>query len=163
MRRLFAQVVLEEMKEHTKFMLVTADMGYGLWDTVRDRFPQRFFNVGSAEQLMIGTAAGMAMEGKVPICYSITPFLLYRPFEFIRNFANHEKLPIKLAGGGRNRDYGYLGFTHWAEEDEEIMKVLKNIKFYKPLGTESDLDDFLKKTFREALHSPDPCYINLKK
>jgi transketolase len=52
------------------------------------------------------------------VVYSITPFVLYRPFEWIRNYLDHEKIPVKLVGGGRDKDYGYLGFSHWAEEDD---------------------------------------------
>ena len=82
----------------------------------------------SSEQLMIGLAVGMSMEKLLPVCYSITPFLLYRPFELIRNYINHENFNVKLVGGGRDQDYGYLGFSHWAEDDESIMSNFKNIK-----------------------------------
>ena len=161
MRRLFAQSVLEEMEKNEAIVLITADMGYGLWDKVRDTYPDRFFNVGSAEQLMIGAAAGMAMEGKTPVCYSITPFAIYRPFEFIRNFMHFEELPIKVAGGGRDKDYGYLGYTHWAEEDYGVLMPLSNIKFYKPGDqfTENDLQYL----FRQILNSKTPTYLNLSK
>jgi len=158
MRKIFANRVLKEMHTNRNIVLITADMGYGLWDDVRKEFPDRFYNVGSAEQLMIGMAAGMAMEGKRPVCYSITPFLLYRPFEFIRNFMNHEKLPIILAGGGRGKDYGHLGFTHWAEDDVTIMDRFEHIDIYKP-ETEESLHDAITLLF--FLNRP--CYINLVK
>ena len=79
------------MAKNESPFLLTGDLGYGLWDNVRRDHPKQFCNVGSSEQLMMGMAAGLAMEGKVPVVYSITPFLLYRPFEFIRNYLNHEK------------------------------------------------------------------------
>ena len=91
MRKDFAKWLRKEMQKNDKIVLLTADMGYGLWDQVREDFTDRFVNVGSSEQLMIGMAAGMAMEEKIPVCYSITPFLIYRPFEFIRNYMNIEK------------------------------------------------------------------------
>lgn len=161
MRQPFAKLLREAMQSSPagdSIVLLTADMGYGLWDTIRAEFPDRAFNVGSAEQLMIGMAAGMSLEGKIPVCYSITPFLLYRPFEFIRNYMNFDKLPIKLVGGGRDRDYGYLGNTHWAEDDLDIMRQLKNIRTLKP-ATEADLNGM----FNEFLFSPYPYYLNLKK
>jgi transketolase C-terminal domain/subunit len=55
-----------------------------------------------------------------------------RPFEWIRNYLNHEQVPVKLVGGGRDKDYGYLGFSHWAEEDIDIMSNFKNIELFKP-------------------------------
>ena len=161
MRKLFAKTVLEEMSTNSNIVLITADMGYGLWDGVRDTYPDRFFNVGSAEQLMIGCAGGFALEGKTPICYSITPFAIYRPFEFVRNLMNIEKLPIKIAGGGRDKDYGYLGFTHWAEEDISILSILSNIKSFKP--SKETLEDDLCALFKTIINSPDPSYINLSK
>jgi len=158
MRKRFSQTLHDEMAVNENICLITADLGYGLWDRIRIDYPNRFFNVGSSEQLMIGMATGMAMEGKIPVVYSITSFLLYRPFEMIRNYLHHDKLPVKLIGGGRNKDYGYLGFTHWAEEDKKIMTVLDNIKIYHP-EKESDL----LASFPEIINNNSPCYLNLKR
>lgn len=158
MRRAFADALLTKMGENENIVLISADMGYGLWDKVRDTYPTRFFNVGSAEQLMVGCAAGMAMEGKIPVCYSITPFAIYRPFEFIRNFMQYENLPIKIAGGGRNRDYGYLGFTHWAEEDIAVLSNLPNVVLFKP-DTEVDMVNLV----HHYLFNGRPSYMNLVK
>ena len=119
-------------------------------------YPDRFINFLSSEQLMLGAACGMALEGKIPIVYSITPFLLYRPFEWIRNYLNHEQIPVKLVGGGRDRDYGYLGFSHWGEEDIDILSNFKNIQLIKPL----ELDWQILKTF---LYNDKPTYLNLKR
>jgi len=98
----------------------------------------------------------MALEGKIPIVYSITPFVLYRPFEWIRNYLDHERIPVKLVGGGRDKDYGYLGFSHWGEEDIDILSVFKNIQLMKP--EELDLH-----TFKTFIHSTKATYINLKR
>jgi transketolase len=103
---------------------------------------------------MIGMAVGLAQSGYVPVCYSITPFLLYRPFEQIRNYMNHDKIPVKLVGSGRDRDYGHCGFTHWSEDDVQIMKCFDNIKTYKPSEITEDL-------VTEFLTSDKPAYLNL--
>lgn len=159
MRKEFAKLLLEEMRKEPRIVLLTADMGYGLWDNIRIEFKnQRFFNFGASEQLMVGAAVGMALEGKIPVCYSITPFVLYRPFEFIRNYMNYEKIPVKLVGGGRDKDYGYLGYTHWAEDDIEILNALENISLFKPKTEEA-----LNMEFYEFLYAKYPCYMNLKK
>jgi len=156
MRKEFAKYVLNKMNEDKNIVLITADLGYGLWESVQEKFPDRYYNVGSAEQLMIGMAAGFAMEKKLPICYSITPFLLYRPFEFIRNFMQFDQLPIILAGSGRDKDYGNLGFTHHAEEDLDVLRPLFNIRTYKPqLGPE------FKHDMKRIFELREPCYINL--
>ena len=98
------------------------------------------------------------MEGKIPVVYSITPFLLYRPFEFIRNYVDHEKIAIKLVGGGRNKDYGYLGFSHWAEEDKQVMKIFKNITVKHPDSIEE-----MEECFKLINDKKTPLYLNLKR
>ena len=81
MRRLFADTLYEQMKTNDRIWLLTADLGYKLWDQIRDDFPDRYLNVGAAEQAMLDIACGLALEGKIPFCYSITTFLIYRPFD----------------------------------------------------------------------------------
>jgi len=152
MRKQFAELLHTIMTENEKVILLTADLGYGLFDKIRKDFPSRFYNVGASEQLMIGVAVGLTYMGKVPVCYSITPFLLYRPFEMIRNYVNHEKAPVKLIGGGRNKDYAHDGFTHHAEDDTAIMANFKNITFVKQ-------DDFTG--VKDHILSDEPVYINL--
>lgn len=156
MRKEFASYLHKQMNKDSRIRLITADLGYGLWDRIKIDYPDRFYNVMSSEQLMIGLAVGMSMEKLLPVCYSITPFLLYRPFELIRNYINHENFNVKLVGGGRDQDYGYLGFSHWAEDDESIMSNFKNIKIHKPENiTEEIMHDFL--------FDHNPSYLNLKK
>ena len=156
MRKEFAKFLHNEMAINENIHLLTGDLGYGLWDKIKLDYPDRFHNVMSSEQLMIGAATGMSMEGKIPVVYSITPFLLYRPFEFLRNYLHHENIPVKLVGGGRDKDYGYLGFSHWAEEDLDIMNNLDNIQLYK-------LNKLSKTLMEEFIYNNKPSYINLKR
>jgi transketolase len=107
---------------------------------------------------MMGMAIGLAMDNKIPFVYSITPFAIYRPFEMIRNYLDHENIPVKILGGGRDKDYGYLGFSHWAEEDIETLNVFKNLTKFKP-NTQEELKD----AFTFAINENKPTYINLKK
>ena len=156
MRKEFASFLHGEMSYNEKIVLLTGDLGYGLWDKIKIDYPDRFYNVLSSEQLMIGAAIGFAMEGYIPLVYSITPFVIYRPFELLRNYLDHENIPVKLIGGGRDKDYGYLGFSHWAEEDIDILSNLKNIKLYKPKKSSRLL-------YKEILYNNSPSYLNLKR
>ena len=156
MRKQFAEFLHDEMSLNEDIHVLTGDLGYGLWDKIKLDYPDRFVNFLSSEQLMLGAACGIALEGKVPVVYSITPFLLYRPFEWIRNYLNNEKIPVKLVGGGRDKDYGYLGFSHWAEEDVKILSEFDNIKLYKPSTPEI-------KIFKRMLYNNKPSYLNLKR
>ena len=156
MRKQFAEFLHKEMSHNPDIILLTGDLGYGLWDRIKIDYPDRFYNVMSSEQLMIGAAVGLAMEGFIPLVYSITPFVIYRPFELLRNYLDHEKIPVKLVGGGRDKDYGYLGFSHWAEEDIDVLSTLKNIQLYKPKTPTEEI-------YREILYNEQPSYLNLKR
>ena len=156
MRRTFKDLLHTEMSENADIIVLVGDVGYGMFDKLREDYPDRVINVGASEQLMIGMAVGMSMEGKIPVCYSITPFLLYRPFEFIRNYLSHERIPVKLVGGGRNTDYGPCGFTHYACEDVEVLSAIGNIEMYHP-HTKDDID------IKKFLYSIKPSYINLRR
>ena len=158
MRKHFSKLLHDKMAENEDIVLITGDLGYGLWDRIKIDYGDRFYNVGSSEQLMTGMAVGMAFEGKIPVVYSKTPFLLYRPFELVRNYINHEKVPVKLVGGGRDKDYGYLGFSHWAEDDKKIMSCFENIETSHP-ENETDLTIL----FHDFIESKTPHYLNLKR
>jgi transketolase len=158
MRKIFAQFLLNKMQDNKNILLLTGDLGYGLFDEIRASFPDQFYNFGSSELTMVTAACGMAKENKIPYVYSITPFILFRPFEAIRNYIDHERTPVKLIGGGRNKEYGYLGFSHWGEDDMKFMNNFENILSYKPN------DDYeLKKTLEYSLNINLGVYINLKK
>jgi transketolase len=158
MRKIFAQLLYTEMASNPDVFLITGDLGYGLWDKIRDDYPDRFYNVGSSEMVMMGAAIGLAMEGKIPYVYSITPFAIYRPFEMIRNYLDHEKIPVNIVGGGRDKEYGYLGFSHWSHDDKKIMNVFHNI-----ISTWPENDDELLDNFQFSLKKQSPTYINLKR
>lgn len=146
------------MEINKDIYLITGDLGYGLWDKIKEDFPDRFYNVGSSEMVMMGIGIGLAIEGKIPFVYSITPFAIYRPFEMIRNYLNHENIPVNIIGGGRDKEYGYLGFSHWAEDDKKIMNTFDNLRILHPNNEEELFNDF-----NLLIKNPKPSYLNLKK
>jgi len=156
LRPAFAQQIHQQMKANPDIVVVSGDLGYKLWDQVRADFPDRFINVGAAEQLMIGLAVGLAISKKIPLVYSISPFLLYRPFETIRNYLHHEKIPVKLIGSGRDKNYEVEGFSHWIDEDRQILSALPNIKTAWP-NTNEELQGIIAEMLTDQL----PWYINL--
>jgi transketolase len=156
-RKTFVKLLHEEMKKNDKVVLLLGDLGYGHFDKIREEFPDRVFNPGAAEQLLLGMACGMSMEGKIPVCYSMTPFLLYRPFEVIRTFIDYEKIPVILAAAGRDKDYAAAGWSHWATDDKEHLSGFKNmIKFWPD-------ETMLEKEFKNIINTKLPYYVNLKR
>jgi transketolase len=158
MRGWFAYELYRQMAINENIWLIVGDLGYKAFDYIRRDFPERSINCGASEQAMMGIATGIALNGKIPFVYSITTFLLYRPFETIRNYINHEKIPVKLIGGGRDRDYVHDGFSHWAEEDKEILKIFSNIKAQWP-ETKEEIPQIVDKMLKDN----SPCYLNLKR
>lgn len=154
MRKEFAKKLHNAMKKDDRIFLITADLGYGVLNDIRNDFPKRAINIGSSEMLMVGIAVGLAQSGYIPVCYSITPFLLYRPFEMIRNYLNYEQINVKLVGSGRNDDYSHDGISHWSGDDIDIMSSLKNIQLYKP-------DNMTDEVFELFMYNDKPSYINL--
>ena len=148
---LFRSKLYELMQKDENVFFVTGDLGYGIFDKICQDFPERFINTGAAEQAMMGVAIGLTLKGKKVFVYSITPFLLYRAFEAIRTYINHEKIPVILVGSGRGNDYEHDGFSHYAGDDELFLQHFENIKRFT---TFADL---------ETLITEAPCYLNLKR
>ena len=158
MRKTFSKLIQNFIEKEPRAYFLTADLGFRFFDEILQKFPDRCVNVGAAEQLLVGAGIGLALDGKIPICYSITPFLLYRPFELIRNYLDYEKIPVKLIGSGRDKDYIHDGFSHWAEDDKDVMKLFKNIKTFHP-DNPSELQDI----FEDCMYDKSSCYLNLKR
>lgn len=158
MRKRFGELIARAMREDERIWLLSGDLGFGVLDQARTEFPQRFCNVGAAEQLMLGAAVGLAHSGKIPVCYSITPFVIFRPYEYLRNYLDHELCAVKLVGAGRGQDYGHLGFSHWADDANRALDVFGNIDQFMP-ETENDLDQ----VWANWLYSDLPAYLNLRR
>src|SRR5947208_6407398 len=123
MRAAFAQTVCSLAANDPRVLLLTGDLGYMALEPFAQRFPDRFFNVGVAEQNMVGLATGLAEAGMVPFCYSIVTFASLRPYEFIRNGPVLHQLPVRIVGVGGGFEYGTAGPTHHGLEDIGVMRL----------------------------------------
>lgn len=159
MRHQFHPLLLAEMRKDPRIYLLTADLGFGMWDAIFREFPDRAYNMGAAEQLMIGAAVGLAAEGKIPVCYTITPFY-WRAAEWIRNYLDHEGAQVRLVGSGRGADYSATsGFTHDADDDVALFRSFRNVQCYWPKDA-AELDT----VFPQWLYShTQPTYLNIKR
>ncbi len=132
MRAAFAQALTELAERDERVLLLTADLGYMVLEPFAEKFPRRFFNVGVAEQNMLGLATGLAEAGYVPFAYSIATFASMRPYEFLRNGAVLHRLPVRLVGVGAGFDYGPNGVTHYALEDVGLMRLQPDLTILTP-------------------------------
>lgn len=119
-------------------------------------FPERFFNVGIAEQNLIGTAAGLATTGKIPFASSFAMFATGRAFEIIRNSVCYPQLNVKIAATHSGLMVGEDGATHQALEDLSIMRTLPNMVVLSP----ADAVETKQCIFKAAEHNG-PVYIRL--
>ncbi len=158
MRKAFFDNLHERMKENENIFFITADLGFGLANKIKEDFPNRFVNSGASEQAAIGIAVGLRLSGKIVFVYSITPFLIWRAAEWIRNYLGHENIPVILVGSGRDSDYHEDGFSHYAGDDHKILGLFPNIQGYWP-RTKEQIPEFVDM----AINSKTPFYLNLKR
>ncbi len=154
MRKEFGKFMTEIASKDKDIVLIVGDIGYMIFDEFISKYPERFFNFGICEQSMISAASGMALEGLKPYVYTITPFLIERPFEQIKIDIDEQKSNVKLVGYA---DYPTQGPTHAEIDGEGLMKLFKNIKSYFPKNKKEAAE-----AFSEAYISENPCFISLK-
>jgi len=160
MRNKFADVIFDIGKKNKKICALVADISpAGSMIKFRKKFPERFINCGVAEQSMIGIAAGLALKGMRPFCYTIATFALYRPFEMIRVDLCYQNLPVTVIGMGAGVIYSTLGGTHHSMEDIAIASSIPNMTILAPC----DPEEMKLATKWCATKSKGPVYMRLGK
>ncbi len=156
MRVTCIQTLIQLVESGNDIHVLTADLGYGLFEPFVEKFPERFTNVGVAEANMIGIAAGMALRGKRVYCYSISPFSIFRTLDQIRCDLCAMNLPVTIISAGGGVGYGMEGMTHYAIEDIAIARALPNMTVLAPA------DPTETRVLMEATISiAGPCYLRL--
>lgn len=158
MRRTFAQELHKQMTLDVDIVVILGDLGFGMFDEIRKDYSDRVINTGASEQAMMDIAVGLALSGKKPFVYSITNFLLYRPFETLRTYINHEKIPVRLIASGRDKDYTHDGISHHSEDAKKILDCLPNITQYWP-ETKEEIPNLVK----QLAEATQPSFISLKR
>ena len=154
MRRRFGKVITELADQDKNIVVIVGDIGYRVFDEFRDKYPERFINIGICEQSMIGVCAGMALEGLKPWVYTITPFLIEQPFEQVKLDIDQQNANVKLVGFA---DYPTLGPTHKELNAEKLMQLFSNITSYFPKD-----GDETESVIYEAYQKIGPAFISLK-
>lgn len=132
MRDGFVAAVTDLMEEDENVILLTADLGFGIFNDLTTRFPDRFVNVGVAEQNMMGIATGLGLEGWTVFAYSIGNFPTLRCLEQVRNDAAYHEVNVNIVASGGGFTYGALGMSHHATEDLSIMRALPGVTAVAP-------------------------------
>ena len=128
MRRAFGKAIVTLAKKDPRIILITGDVEQEITE-YKSLFPDRYYNMGLCEQSIISIAAGMAAGGLRPVVYSITPFVLERPFEQIKIDIDEQRLPVILVG---NSDYPSHGPTHRPLNARGLSSLFKNVHSFFP-------------------------------
>ena len=155
MRSAFINWLCDQAGKDSSIVLLTADLGYSVIEPFAEKFPDRFYNVGVAEQNMTGIAAGLATEGYKPYTYSIGIFPTFRCAEQLRNDIDYHKLSVVTTTVGSGLTYGALGYTHHMIQDLALVRTLPNTLIGTPVDA-YEVRSILK------WHHDNPCPLYLR-
>ncbi len=132
MKKKFEEKIFSLMKENPKIVLLTADNDFADYDAFLREFPNRCYDFGIAECNAVGSAAGLAKEGFIPVVYGVGAFSAYRAFEFLRCNICIQNLKVVCVGFGAGAKMNNFGATHHSTEDISVLRVLPNLSLFSP-------------------------------
>lgn len=154
---IFGMAALDAAKEDDKFILLTADLAtLSGMNRYIDAYPDQFYNIGIAEQNMMGISAGLAAEGFHPCATTYATFITMRSCEQIRHFLGYMHQKVIVVGSGAGLSQGFAGNTHYTIEDLAVMRSIPNITILSPADAGSAV-----KLFGLARQSEDAVYMRL--
>ena len=157
-RREFIDTLIELAESDKDVVLITCDVGFNYIEVFQARFPDRFFNFGVTEQSTILIATSMALAGKKPYVYSMINFVLFRPYEMVRNGVVCLNANVKLIGVKGSAKYKFLGFSHNLLHEKEDTNACDNIGLAWHLPTSNEE---VKKVIISTYAEKKPSYIRL--
>jgi transketolase len=158
-RREFANALIELAEKDNKIVLIIPDVGFNYLEEFQKKFPDRFFNFGVTEQSAMIIAAGLALSGFKPYIYSMINFVVFRPYEMVRNAVCLHNANVKIIGVKGSEKYKFLGFSHnliVENEDVKILEHLPNLKCFIATSPEE-----VRKIILETYKIASPCYIRI--
>ena len=158
MRKIFINQLVKEATKNKKIILIVGDLGYGIVEPFKKKFPDRFFNAGVAEQSMAGLAAGLALKGFHVFIYSIANFPTFRCAEQIRNDIDYHNLPVTIVSVGSGVGYGNLGYSHHAIQDYALLRSFPNTIIASPSNNQE-----VEGAMNYLIKNPQPSYLRLDK
>lgn len=156
MRDTYLKMLYELAERDSEVVSLVSDNGLIVYDDFRRDFPNRYYNFGIAEENMIAAAAGMASCGKIPFAYTISAFIVYRAYEFLRDDVCFQNQNVKIIGIGTGLTYSTLGPSHHTTEDIGLLRSLPNLTVFSP-ATRTEVKWMMK----EAYKIDGPVYIRL--
>lgn len=157
-RRVFIDTLIELAEKDPTIVLIVPDVGFNYIEKFAEKFPDRYFNLGVTEQSTTLIAAAMALCGLKPYVYSMINFVLFRPYEMVRNGIVHHGANVKLLGVKGSSSYKFLGFSHNMTHENEDTEACKALGLTWAIGTDAQ---GVKDIVRELYNYDKPAYIRL--
>lgn len=158
MRDIFIEELILATEKNNNIILLVNDLGFGVIEKFRNKFPNNFINAGISEQSMMGYASGLAAAGKHVFVYSIANFPTFRCAEQIRNDVDYHNLPVTIVSVGSGVGYGFLGYSHHGLQDYALMRSFPNMLIASP-GDSMECRACIKYIIKK----PQPSYLRLDK
>jgi transketolase len=154
-RKAFLQTLTKLAEKDPKVIFIIGDVGFSFIEEYKSRFPNQFLNTGACEQTMMNIAVGLANVGWRPYVYTMINFIVFRPYEQVRNNICYSNKNVKLFGVEGSESYKFLGYSHniYEDEDKKLLDHLPNIHTYYPKTEEEIVTSMLKEYETNA-----PCY-----
>lgn len=158
LRKTFFEELIKLAEKDDKVVLIIPDVGFSFTNEFAEKFPDRYFNLGITEASTMIIASTMALSGLKPYVYSMINFVVFRPFEMVRNAIGYHNANVKLIGVSGSEKYRFLGFSHNIVENEDIhtLQKIPNIKTHAPPNEEE-----VRKILKESYELKEPTYIRL--
>lgn len=146
-RRIFIDTLIDLAEKDDKIILIVPDVGFNYIEKFQQKFPNRYFNFGVTEEATVLIAAALALDGWKPYVYSMINFVLFRPYEMVRNGIVHHKANVKLIGVKGSEKYKFLGFSHNMTDDEEDKRTCNNLNLNCYLPKDWEVKEVINMTY----------------
>ena len=156
MRNTYLSMLYDYARKDKDVVSLVADNGLIVFDDFQRDFPERYYNFGISESNMVAAAAGMASCGMIPFVYTISAFIAYRAYEFLRDDVCFQNQNVKLVGIGTGLTYSTLGPSHHTTEDIGLLRSIPNLTVFSP-ATRAEVKWIMQK----AYEIKGPVYIRL--
>ena len=150
LRKVFAQTMVNVAKEDPKLIVIVGDISHGIFEPFREKFPQRYFNIGICEPAMVNVAAGLSAQKLHPVVHTIAPFLVERAYEQIKLDFAYQNLGVNLVSVGGAFDYSKLGCSHHCYTDYSLLAKFDSANIFFP-GSEIEFQELFEKNYQNGM------------
>lgn len=146
MRKQFKETIMGLSAHNDRIVLIFGDVSVYLFNNFKEKYPDRFYNMGICENTLISVAAGLSAQGFVPFVHTITPFITERSYEQIKIDMCYNQFGCNIVTCGASFDYAWDGATHHCYTDLAILRLLPDMEVIQP-GSKKELDILLKSQY----------------